>query len=128
MHQQVPLPHEEQQTSNEQPITWDAIKQKEFIEFAENTKTVIEITNWKLYQKSELDFNDKTKEVLRKYFEADVVSHNGAPCKKVLRTSGILLLTALKPHLETKDNTQKVKLEVFRTGIGKLTKYVISCL
>ena len=110
----------------QETISWDKINTYDYVKFDENTKTTIIISNWILMQKEELDFEDKSKRVIRKYIEADVSEYNGQKATMKLRSSSVNLLAKLKPILMPKAVSTKVKIEIVRTGSGKATKYVVT--
>jgi len=104
-------------------IGWDdALKGGgKFVSFRPDEPKVIVITNWR-FEKNAHDAKVAADEIALK---ADVIEEDGETCEKILDVTSNRLKKKLRPILESKATTEKVKLSVMRVGSSYETQYGI---
>lgn len=107
----------------EENITWDeALKGSgKYVSFkADEQKTVV-LTNWKFEQ------NPKDAKVAAGQIalKADVTEEDGEACEKILDISSTRLKKKLRPILESKSPTTKVKVSILKVGDKYDTQYSV---
>lgn len=106
---------------SEEKIGWDdALKGGgKFVSFKPDEPKVIVITNWR-FERNPKDAKVAADEIALK---ADVVEEDGEACEKMLDVTSNRLKKKLRPILESKSPTEKVKLSVMRVGSQFETQY-----
>ena len=113
----------------EENITWDdAIDSGKYVKFTQDPEDntgklflpkVIVITNWVF--KNVDKFEKKQVE-----FVSDCVEEDGEKVEeKFFTATSTRMKTALRPILENKDNTDRVKISILKTGKAYDTQYFI---
>jgi hypothetical protein len=102
-------------------IGWDeALKgNSKFVSFKADEQKVIVITNWRFEQNP----NDAKIGAGLIAIKADVLEEDGQACQKVLDVSSTRLKRKLRPILETKQPSEKVKISVLKVGDKYDTQY-----
>jgi hypothetical protein len=102
-------------------INWGDAVVSNFVNFEDGDNKTIVIKDWKLYMTDK--FGD-TKPAIK----MRVIEENGVAIDNELYcwdTTSQPVMRALKPILENRDESQPVKLQVFRTGDRNDTRYKI---
>ena len=103
-------------------ISWDeAVENKGFVGFESDKQKILVITEWKL-QKRASDAKIGADEI---EFEAKVVEEDGKEVEKMLNTTSKRFKMKLKPILENRQATEKVKISVLKVGDKFDTQYSI---
>lgn len=109
----------------EQPIDpsigWSDAVAGKFIKFDEGVPKTIVITNWGFKKKPAMDKKDEDKIA----FCADVIEEEGKGCEKIMDTTSIRLMSKLRPILEKKNSTERVKIQIIRVGDKFDTQYSV---
>jgi len=101
---------------------WDDATMGKYIKLPnDGTKLTLGITNWSF---SEKVFDESQGPVIM--IDMDVFEYQGNPVTdKVFSKSGANFLSKLRPHLESLENTSRVKLSFSQHGTGNSTVYVV---
>ena len=104
-------------------IGWDdALKGSgKFISFKADEQKTIVITNWR-FEENPKDAKVAAGQIALK---ADVTEEDGEACEKILDISSNRLKRKLRPILETKNPSQKVKISVLKVGDKYDTQYSV---
>lgn len=107
-------------------LNWnEALNDGKYLNFEDGSTTDIVIVNAKLGKKLDpQDINLPAKTAI----QADVIEQDGKKVEKVIDSTSIKLLLALKPILANKDGTMRkgeVKLRVMRVGEKKQTQFSV---